>query len=282
MKDENLTIIITGASSGIGRAVALELALSKPKLVIVARRQKELMKTAHAVKRMGAKVLPIVGDVRNREDRERIVNLSLKAFGHIDVLINNAGLGKANLFIDQPEEEIDELIETNILALIKLTHKVLPIMKKQGKGHIINLSSTLALLPSYPFAVYSATKAAVKIFSDCIREEVKEYGVEISTVLPGPYETNFGNVAGYGKSGFQGYEVLKLAGQIAKLVSNPKDDLIKPWFFVPLIWVTKFSKRLKRKVISGIADEIIKAKRETDLTMKLEEKTQEVAEILAR
>ena len=282
MNDESLTIIITGASSGIGKAVALKLAESKPKIVIVARRQKELMKTAHAVKRKGAKVLPIIGDVRNREDRERVVNLTMKAFGQIDVLINNAGLGKANLFIDQPNEEIDELIETNILALIKLTHEVLPIMKDQGEGHIINLSSTLALLPSYPFAVYCATKAAVKTFSDCIREEVKEYGIKISTVLPGPYETNFGKVAGYGKSGFKGYNVLKLAEHIAKLVSNPKDDLIKPWFFVPLVWVTKFSKRVKRKVISGIAEEIIKAKRETDQTIKLSEKKQVETEILAR
>ncbi|MHA1464894.1 MAG: SDR family NAD(P)-dependent oxidoreductase, partial [Candidatus Heimdallarchaeaceae archaeon] len=230
MNNEGRVIIITGASSGIGKEVALKLAASKPKITIVARRQKELMKTAHAVKRQGAKVLPIIGDVRNREDRERIINLTFKAFGHIDVLINNAGLGKANLFIDQPDEEIDELIETNVLALIKLTHEVLPIMKKQGKGHIINLSSTLALLPPYPFAVYSATKASVKTFSDCIREEVKEYGIKISTVLPGPYETNFGNVAGYGKSGFKGYNVQKLAEQIAKLVSYPKEDLIKPWF----------------------------------------------------
>ncbi len=282
MKDESPIIIITGASSGIGKAVALKLAESKPKIVIVARRQKELMKTAHAVKRQGAKVLPIIGDVRNREDRERVVNLTMKAFGQINVLINNAGLGKANLFIDQPDEEIDELIETNILALIKLTHEVLPIMKDQGKGHIINLSSTLALLPPYPFAVYSATKAAVKTFSDCIREEVKEYGIKISTVYPGPYDTNFGNVAGYGKSGFQGYDVLKLAEYIAKLVSNPKEDLIKPWFFVPLVWMTKFSRRLKRKVVSGIAEEIIKAKRETDQTLKLKEKKQVETEILAR
>ncbi|MCK5305175.1 MAG: SDR family NAD(P)-dependent oxidoreductase, partial [Candidatus Heimdallarchaeota archaeon] len=223
-----------------------------------------------------------IGDVRNREDRERVVTLTMKAFGNIDVLINNAGLGKANLFIDQPDEEIDELIETNILALIKLTHEVLPIMKEQGGGHIINLSSTLALLPTYPFAVYCATKAAVKTFSDCIREEVKEYGINISTVYPGPYDTDFGKVAGYGNSGFQGYDVLKLAEHIAKLVSNPKDDLIKPWFFVPLVWMTKFSKRLKRKVIAGIADEIIKAKRETNLTIKLEEEKQEKIELLAR
>ncbi|MBY8999463.1 MAG: SDR family NAD(P)-dependent oxidoreductase [Candidatus Heimdallarchaeota archaeon] len=281
MNAEDLTIIITGASSGIGKAVALELATFKPTMVIVARRQRNLMKTAHLLKKKGVKVLPIIGDVRNRDDQERIVNLTMKAFGSIDILINNAGLGKTNLFIDQPESEIDELIETNLLALIKLTRKVLPIMKEQGRGHIINLSSTLALIPPYPLAVYSATKAAVKTFSDCIREEVKEYGVKVSTVFPGPYKTEFSKVAGYGDSGFQGYEVTKLAKNIAKLVTKPKDDLIKPWFFIPLVWLTKFSKFMRKKVIAGIADTIMVAKRESDIIQETKQKKEEV-EVIAR
>ena len=282
MNTENLTIIITGASSGIGKAVALELASLQPKLVIVARRQRMLMKTAHLLKKQGVKVLPIIGDVRNRDDQERIVNLTMKAFGSIDVLINNAGLGKTNLFIDQPETEIDELIETNVLALIKLTNRVLPIMKEQGRGHIINLSSTLALLAPYPLAVYSATKAAVKTFSDCIREEAKEYGVNISTVYPGPYETEFSKVAGYGDSGFQGYDVTALAKNIAGLVSKPKDDLIRPWFFIPLVWLTKFSKFIKKKVIAGIADTIIAAKRESDIVQEIRKKRKEKIEVVAK
>lgn len=282
MITENLTIVITGASSGIGRAVALELASKKPSLVIVARRQKKLMKTAHLLKRMGAKVLPIIGDVRNREDRDRIVDLSLKAFGSIDVLINNAGLGKTNLFIEQPESEIDELIETNILSLIKLTHSVLPIMKEQGRGHIINLSSTLALIPPYPMAVYSATKAAVKTFSECIREEAKEYGIQVSTVFPGPYNTEFGKVAGYGDSGFNGYEVGKLAKDIAALVDKPKSELIRPWFFIPLIKITNFSRFIRRKVVLGISDTIFKAKQESDLVKKRRMKRKEKIEVVAK
>ena len=111
-------IVITGASSGIGKAVSFALAAHKPKMVIVARRKKKLMQTAGSLKRMGLKVLPIVADVRDSEDRDKIIDLSINVFESIDVFINNAGLGKVNLFLEQPEEEINELIETNVLSLI--------------------------------------------------------------------------------------------------------------------------------------------------------------------
>ena len=136
---EGLTIIITGASSGIGKHLALSLVHLKPKLVIIARRERKLMQTARLLKKQKIKVLPIVCDVRNADDRKKIVEFTLKAFGRIDVLVNNAGLGKVNMFVEQPEEEINELVDTNVLALIKLTQMVLPIMKEQRKGHIINL-----------------------------------------------------------------------------------------------------------------------------------------------
>ena len=126
--DESKVIIITGASSGIGKAVSLALVKYKPKLVLVARRKKKLLHTASLLKKHKIKTLSIVGDVRNRNDRMKIIDLALKTFGRIDVLINNAGVGKANLFLEQPEEEIDQLIETNILSLIKMTHAVVPIM----------------------------------------------------------------------------------------------------------------------------------------------------------
>ena len=118
-------VLITGASSGIGKSVAMELANYGVKLTIVARREKKLKQTARQLRKLKVKVLPIVGDVRNRDDRTQIVEQTLKKFGRIDVLINNAGLGKANLFLEQPTHEIDELIETNILSLIKMSQLVL-------------------------------------------------------------------------------------------------------------------------------------------------------------
>ena len=277
----NSTIVITGASSGIGKYLSLALAPLKPNLVIVARREKKLQQTAYQLKKQKIKFISIVGDVRNKEDRERIIDMTVRTFGRIDVLVNNAGLGKANLFMEQPENEIDELIETNILSLIKLTQSVLPIMKDQGGGHIINLSSTLALLPAYPFAVYCATKSAVKTFSDCIRAEVSKYGIKVSTVLPGPYNTEFNQVANIGKSDFKGYNVEKLVKKIVKLIKKPKDNLIQPWQFIPIIRIAGIFDGFKDKVSSSIAESILNAKIKTSLELKNEKEKKEEIKILA-
>jgi short-subunit dehydrogenase len=278
---KNITIVITGASSGIGKSLTLALAPLKPNLVIVARREKKLQQTAYRLRKQKVKHISIVGDVRNQDDRERIIDKTMRTFGRIDVLVNNAGLGKANLFLEQPEQEIDELVETNILSLIKLTHSVLPIMKEQSEGHIINLSSTLALLPVYPFAVYCATKSAVKTFSDCIREEVRDFGIKISTVLPGPYNTEFNYVANIGKSDFNGYDVEKLAAKMVKLILNPKDNLIQPWHFNPVAWLAKISNKFKEKVTTSIAASIIKARIMTSQQVESKKEKKEEIELLA-
>jgi short-subunit dehydrogenase len=258
--EDEKVVLITGASSGIGKSVALALVNYDTKLIIIARRKSKLIQIARQLRKLKIKVLPIVGDVRNRDDRARMIEHSLKKFGRIDVLINNAGLGKANLFLEQPISEIDELIETNILGLIKMSKLVIPIMKKQNEGHIINLSSSLALLPVYPFAVYCATKSAVKTFSDCIRDEVKEYGIKVSTVLPGPYNTEFHKVAGLDDSSYPSYSVSKLAEKIAKLVIKPKENLIQPWFFIPLVWIATRFRFIKRKIALSISKSIMEGK----------------------
>jgi len=258
--EDGKVVLITGASSGIGKNVALALARYGTKLVIVARREKKLIQTTRQLRKLKINVLPIIGDIRNRDDQARIIEQSLKKFGRIDVLINNAGLGKATLFLEQSISEIDELIETNILGLIKMSKLVIPIMKEQNEGHIINLSSSLALLPVYPFAVYCATKSAVKTFSDCIRDEVKEYGIKVSTVLPGPYNTEFHKVAGLDDSSYQSYSVSILAKKIAKLVIKPKDNLIQPWFFIPLIWIATRFRFIKRKITLPISKSIMEGK----------------------
>lgn len=258
--EDGKVILITGASSGIGKNVVLALANYDTKLVIVARREKKLIQTTCQLRKLKIKVLPIIGDIRNKDDRARIIEQSLKKFGRIDVLINNAGLGKANFFLEQPISEIDELVETNILGLIKMSKLVIPIMKEQNEGHIINLSSSLALLPVYPFAVYCATKSAVKTFSDCIRDEVKEYGIKVSTVLPGPYNTEFHKVAGLDDSSYQSYSVSKLAEKIAKLVIKPEENLIQPWFFIPLVWIATRFRFIRRKITLPISKSIIEGK----------------------
>jgi len=258
--DEGQVIILTGASSGIGRAVCLALAKYKPKLAIIARRKKKLMQTANILKKKKIEVLPIVGDIRNREDREKLLDFTLKKFGRIDVLINNAGLGKSNLILDQPEHEIDQLIETNLLSLIKMTQLVLPTMKQQKSGLIINMSSTLALLPVYPFAVYCATKSAVKVFGDSIRQELQNYGISVSTVLPGPYDTEFNKVSGLDTNAIPSNQVGNLANDIADLIVKPKKNLIRPKSYSLLVWVTSKSKSFGNFISYQIAKMIDKGR----------------------
>jgi short-subunit dehydrogenase len=265
-------IIITGASSGIGKAVALSLAKYQPKLVLFARREKKLLQTARALKKQGVKLLPITGDIRNPEDREKLVDLTLKAFGNIDVLINNAGLGRANLFLDQPESEIDELIDTNFLSLVKITQNVSQVMKEQQSGHIVNLSTSLVMLPAYPFAVYCATKSAIMTFGDAIRKEMKDYGVSVSTVFPGPYDTDFHEVAHCDKNTFAVYDVNKLADKIVNLLLKPKDNLIQPWFFSIYSWLSKRSNLFKKKVSIQIGDSILQAKQAKENKLNIKEK----------
>ncbi|TFG10609.1 SDR family NAD(P)-dependent oxidoreductase [Candidatus Heimdallarchaeota archaeon] len=277
LKDK--VILITGASSGIGKAIALSLAKHQPKLVIFARREKKLMQTAKSLKQQGVKLLPIVGDIRNREDRNKLVDASLRAFGNIDILINNAGLGRANLFVDQPEEEIDELIDTNFLSLVKLTQKVAQIMKEQQSGHIVNMSTSLVMLPTYPFAVYCATKSAIMTFGDAIRKEMEDYGVKVSTIFPGPYNTDFHEVAHCDKDKFEVYDVGKLADKIVQLLLKPQDNLIQPWFFSLYSWFAKRSKKFKKAISNMIGDSILQSKQEKENKLQIEEKIERKKEV---
>jgi len=268
---KNKVIVITGASSGIGKTIALSLVKHQPKLVIFARREKKLMQTAKSLKAQGIKLLPVVGDIRNREDRDKLVEAALNAFGTIDILINNAGLGRANLFVQQPEEEIDELIDTNFLSLVKLTQKVAQVMKEQQSGHIVNMSTSLVMLPAYPFAVYCATKSAIMTFGDAIRKEMEDYGIKVSTIFPGPYDTDFHEVAHCDKDKFEVYDVGKLGDKIVELLLKPKDNLIQPWFFSLYSWFAQRSRKFKNKISIMIGDSILQSKQEKDKKLKIEE-----------
>ena len=134
------------------------------------------------------------------------------------------------------------------------------------------MSSSLAMLPTYPFAVYTATKSAVKSFSDCIREELDGYGIKVSTVLPGPYGTEFNQVANIGSASFRMYDISKLAQSIVKLILKPRDNLILPKKFGPLTWFTNLSKKFRKMVTSGIAAQIMAGKLETDEKLPAEAK----------
>lgn len=178
------TVIVTGASSGIGRATAVLLAAKGARVWAVAR-------SADALDELAAEqpgITPLVTDVSLDEGRAALV----EAVGAVDVLVNNAGIGWLGWVEDMPAEQVRKLFELNVLGLIDLTQRVLPGMLERRRGHVVNVASVASWVAIPPLTVYSSTKFAVQGFSDGLRREVSGRGVAVTTVNPGPVATRFG------------------------------------------------------------------------------------------
>ncbi|KAI9861281.1 MAG: hypothetical protein M1813_005455 [Trichoglossum hirsutum] len=205
---EGKTIVVTGASSGIGRSTAMEFARTSPrdlKLVLAARRIDSLKQVAEDIRREvgdGVKVLPFKLDVSDPEEVRGFVNTLPPEFRDIDVLVNNAGLVKG--LARSPsiaEEDITTMFATNVTGLINMTQAVLPIFKTRpegGRGDIINIGSVAARNPYAGGSVYCATKSAVRVFTDALRQELVDTRIRVIEVDPGQVETEFSVVRFYG------------------------------------------------------------------------------------
>jgi len=192
-------IIITGASSGIGAAVARRLAKDGWCLTLAARRTDRLEQLAQEVRTLGGEALVVPADVSQLADIERIVNASLERWGRVDVLFNNAGVSLENALTQTSPEAIHTELMINLEAVILCARQVLPIMRKQKSGHIINTSSQAGLVALPGSSIYSATKFGVVGFSDALRRGLRGSGVHVSAFCPGftPSEINPGLKAHY-------------------------------------------------------------------------------------
>jgi short-subunit dehydrogenase len=187
MKDpiNSKVVIITGASSGIGAAVARRLARDGFRLTLAARRLDMLERVAAEVEALGGEALVVQTDVRNRDELQRMVQLTHERWGRIDVLLNNAGLGHDRLLIRTRPERIYEEIHINLIAVIECAQLVLPVMLRQKSGHIINVASLAGLIAMPGGTVYSASKFGVNGFSDTLRRELRGFGIHVSVFCPG-------------------------------------------------------------------------------------------------
>lgn len=191
------SVLITGASAGIGEEFARQLARRCDQMILVARRSDRLQNLAADLKQLNPKldVLFFVVDLTISEKRTKFVQMLKDHGAHPDLLINNAGMGDYGKFADAEWEKLDSMLQVNITALTHLTHAILPVMRARGKGAIINVSSLASILPIPDFAVYAATKAYVTSFSEAIRLEVKKDNIPVLALCPGPVHTEFGSVA---------------------------------------------------------------------------------------
>lgn len=189
---QNKIVVITGASSGLGKEIAIQSAKAGAIVVLIARNYSKLNKVKNEIeKSCSSKVVSYVCDVSNGEQVEEVFSMISTEVGLVDVLVNNAGFGlfeeaeKLNLL------ESKRMFDVNVIGMIVCTKKAVPSMIKRKSGHIINIGSQAGKVATPKSSVYSATKHAVLGFSNSLRLELEEYNVYVTTVNPGPIATDF-------------------------------------------------------------------------------------------
>ena len=197
----NSFTLITGASGGIGYDLAMIAAGKGKNLVLVARSADKLDRLAETIRENGkSEVIPIAVDLSEESGVKKLIAEISAQNVHVDSLINNAGFGDFGDFAKADLSKNMEMIRLNISALTQLTHFALQGMLKAGNGKIMNVASTAAFMPGPGMAVYYASKAYVLSFSEALTRELKGSGVTVTTLCPGPTDTDFAASAGLGKS----------------------------------------------------------------------------------
>ena len=220
-------VVITGASSGIGAALADEIARRGGKPVLAARREKELREVAG---RTGGEV--VVTDVTRRADVERLRDQAITRCGGIDVWVNNAGRGITRPVAELTDEDFDEIMLVNCKSALYGMQAVLPHFKQRKRGHLINISSMLGRIPFFgPRAAYNAAKHALTSLTTNLRVDLRaEFpDIHVSSVFPGVVATDFGKNAKYGGPDSRtlpfAQEVGEVAALIADLIDHPRAEL---------------------------------------------------------
>ena len=176
--------VVTGAGRGIGRAIAIELAQLGARVVLVARSRSDLEETARTIG-PSASVMP--ADVRSKDELGRVFEQTASALGPVDILVNAAGLGIFGPVVDYKDEDFATVIDTNLRGIFYTSRFVLPSMIERRKGHIVNIASIAGKVGSATRAVYCASKFGVIGFTESLAEEVRQYGIRASIVLPRIY-----------------------------------------------------------------------------------------------
>lgn len=197
MKTNQQTVLVTGASSGIGLEIAKLFAQENYNMVIVARDKEKLRDTAFQLLELGAhNVLSISEDLSTHEGAQKVYDTIYEHGHQVDILVNDAGVGVHGKFAEIPFEKDQEIIHLNILSLVHLTKLFLKDMLRRDNGKILQLASVASYQPTPLLAVYAASKAFVLSFTDAVINELKDTGVTMTALIPSATDTDFFNRAG--------------------------------------------------------------------------------------
>ena len=186
-----MNIVITGASRGIGKAIACKLASPQNQLALIARNATDLQDIINELHDIGCHAIAFSGDVTDEKKVAEIVAHVEEYFGHIDVLINNAGVGLFRELEEITVEEWDTVMDTNVKGTFLFCKSIVPMMKQRGKGHIISITSDVSRRTFATGALYCASKHAQDALLAALRKEVQPFGIKVSSILPGLTDTYF-------------------------------------------------------------------------------------------
>lgn len=228
---DNKTIIISGASRGIGRATALLLAQNGAKVVATARNVDELS-TLEA--EGNGNIAVVAGDVANEADMQLVVQTALDRFGRIDVVINNAGVGIFKNVDELTVDEWDSVMATNVKGTFLLTKAALPTLKAQGNGHIVVVASDVAKRTFAGGSLYTASKYAQEAFMGALRKEVRPHGIKVTGIYSGLVDSHF-HAKGHGHETSKNYlQSEDMAESMLFIVSRPAHVVIDEFMVHPL------------------------------------------------
>jgi short-subunit dehydrogenase len=249
-------ILITGASSGIGAATARLFAAEGYQVVLAARRKEKLDLLADELRGFGGEVLVVPTDITQLAQITNLVNQAIEKFGQIDVLLNNAGLGRLDwLEKMDPEDDIEFQIQVNLVGMIQTAQAVLPHMITRKQGHIINMGSIAGLIATPTYTIYAATKYGLRGFTEALRREVSIHGIQVTGIYPGGVATEFGEKAGIKrKTKVSTPKFLKLTAEdvaqsVLRVTRKPHRAVIIPGLMRPTVWLSV--------IFPGIVDKII-------------------------
>ena len=256
-----MRIILTGASMGIGEAAAEALAAPGTKLALVARSRGKLEKVAAEVKKRGGQAIIIQADLSKPEDAARVVPEALEALGGVDVLINNAGVGNAGTLAAMKMEIMRHVMEVNLFSVVRLMQDVIPAMREQGGGHIINISSVVSKISLPTAGGYSASKFALNGISDAARVELAGENIKVTTLCPGVVRSNFhANLLGGERKalGSAGWTPEQVALAIVRAVNNPTRERVLGIANKVLVGLSRLSPGLVAWILGRIYERRLK------------------------
>ncbi|NML56845.1 SDR family oxidoreductase [Chryseobacterium cheonjiense] len=191
---EGKVVAITGASSGMGKAIAIDLAEKGAKVVLGARRTERLQELVEEIKNKGGEATFMTIDVKNKADLVQLVNKAVEQYGKLDVIVNNAGISQLSRIDDQDIEGWEEMIDINLKGVLYGMAAAISVFRQQQAGHIINIISTAGLKISPMMGVYAGTKNAIRTISEAFRQE-SDGKIRITGISPGFVKTDFaGNI----------------------------------------------------------------------------------------